>query len=62
MAGLNAAAKPLASTSPQGGLHDRALSQTFTDFAFDQATKAALGQSFDILIHLHKVKATALLP
>ncbi|MEU7831486.1 erythromycin esterase family protein [Nonomuraea sp. NPDC049129] len=28
----------------------------------DQATKAALGKSFDILIHLHKVKAAALLP
>ncbi|WP_214410814.1 erythromycin esterase family protein [Sphaerisporangium fuscum] len=28
----------------------------------DQATKVALGESFDIVIHLHKVKAAALLP
>ncbi|MBN6054724.1 erythromycin esterase family protein, partial [Nonomuraea sp. RK-328] len=28
----------------------------------DQATEVALGKSFDVLIHLHKVKAAALLP
>ncbi|MFC5833467.1 erythromycin esterase family protein [Nonomuraea insulae] len=28
----------------------------------DQATKAALGRSFDVLIHFHQVKAAALLP
>ncbi|MFG1708536.1 erythromycin esterase family protein [Nonomuraea sp. M3C6] len=28
----------------------------------DQATKVALGKSFDIVIHLHKVKAATLLP